>query len=168
MSMWGTFYHDIDMLGKGNCFNCGNPSTRLNARSFIQTPKVLVIATNRSHNELAGHLTKTQTSIPQVLDIGMFLAVFYENADSSSNSVLKGTVQYQGCSTTNGHYVAYIFSDSGSTVTLIDHNNIESYDFTSFSSIALFKDFQCHSHMFFYIRTDCINNTNPFQRYFSD
>ena len=133
--MWGTFYRDIDMLGKGNCFNCGNLSTRLNARSFIQTPKVLVIATNRSHNELAGHLTKTQTSIPQVLDIGMFLAGFYENADSSSNYVLKGTVQYQGCSTTNGHYVAYIFSDSGSTVTLIDHNNIESYDFTSLSSI---------------------------------
>ena len=37
-----------------------------------------------------------------------------------------------------------------------------------FSSSALFKDFQCNSHVFFYSRTDCINNTNPFQRFFSD
>ena len=122
--MWGTFYCNIDMLGKENFFNCKNPSTRLNSRCFIQTPYVLVIATNRPHNELTGRLTKTQISIPQLLDIGMFLAGFHENADSLSNFVLAGTVQYQGCSITNGHYVAHIFSDSESTVTLINDNTI--------------------------------------------
>ena len=163
-----TLYFDIDMLDKENCFNRENSSTRLNARSFIQTSKVLPIPTNRSHNELAGRLTKTQISISEILDIGMSLAGFYENEDSLSNFVLTGTVQYQGCSIINGNYVVYIFSDSGSTVTLINYNTIESYDFTSFSSSALFKDFQCNSHMLFYIIMDCNNNTNPFQKYFSD
>lgn len=60
------------------------------------------------------------------------------------------------------------FSDSGSIVTLINDNTIESDDFTLFCSSALFKIFQCNSHMLFYIRTNCINNTNPFQKYFSD
>lgn len=140
--------------------------TRLNARSFIQTSKVLVIATNRSQNELAGRLTKSQINISQVLDIGMFLAGFHENADSLSNYVLAGTVQYQGCSITNAFYVAYMFSDSGSIVTLISDNTIESYDLTSFSSSALFKDFPCNSPMLFYITADCINNANHFQNIF--
>ena len=106
---WVFSSRDIDRLGKENCFNCKNPSTRLNARSFIKTPKVLIISTNRSLNELAGRLTKTQISISQVLDVGMFLPGFHENADSLSNYVLAEIVQYQGCSIINGHYIACTF-----------------------------------------------------------
>ena len=43
------------------------------------------------------------------------------------------TIQQIRSSKKSGHYVTYIFSDFGSTVTLINDTKIQSYEFSTFS-----------------------------------
>ena len=71
---WGTFCCFVDMHGRKYCTSCGLQINRLNMKSFVKTPKVLIVTTNRCHNELRGQLTRTCLYIPQVLDIGLYIA----------------------------------------------------------------------------------------------
>ena len=71
---WGKFCCFVDMHGRKYCTSCGLQINRLNVKSFVKTPKVLIVTTNRCHNELRGQLTRTCLYIPQVLDIGLYIA----------------------------------------------------------------------------------------------
>ena len=108
------------MNGRKHCTSCGLQANRLNVKSVVEASKVLLVATNRCHNDLRGQLTRTCLDIPQVLDIGMYIAENHENVTPISNYVLSGTIQHMGGSRKSGHYVTYIFSDSGYTVTLLN------------------------------------------------
>ena len=81
---------------------------------------------------------------------------------------LSGTIQHIGSSRKSGHYVTYIFSDSGSTVTLINDTKIQSFDFSTFSTSEGFNNFQRNSHILFYIRTDHINTSTFALSHFTD
>ena len=105
----GTFCCDVDMHGRKHCTSCDLQTNRLNVNSFVKTPIVLIVATNRCHNELRGQLTRTCLDISQVLDIGIYIAGNHENVTPISNYVLSGTIQHIGSSRKSGHYVTYIF-----------------------------------------------------------
>ena len=62
------------MHGRKHCTPCGGQANRLNVKTFVITPKVLIVATNRCHNGLRGQLTRTCLDITQVLDTGMYIA----------------------------------------------------------------------------------------------
>ena len=70
---WGLFFCGIDMHGRKHCTSCGLQTNRLNVKSFVTTPKVLIVATNRCHNELRGQLTRTCLDKPPVLDIEKYM-----------------------------------------------------------------------------------------------
>ena len=78
------------------------------------------------------------------------------------------TIQQIRSSKKSGHYVTYIFSDFGSTVTLINDTKIQSYEFSTFSASESFNDFQCNSHILFYIRRDYINTSTVAPSHFTD
>ena len=147
------------MHGRKHCTPCGGQANRLNVKTFVITPKVLIVATNRCHNGLRGQLTRTCLDITQVLDTGMYIAGNHKNVTPISNYVLSGTIHHIGSSRKHGPYVTYIFADSGSTVTLINGTKIQSFDFSTLSLSEGFNNFQRNSHILFYIRTDHINTS---------
>lgn len=136
-----------------HCRNyCGLQTNKLNVKSFVKTPEVLIGATNRCHNELRRQLTRKFLDIPQVLETGMHTAVNQENVKPTSNDVLSGTIQHKGSSHQSGHYVTHIFSDSGSDSNLVLNNDtkIQSYKLLTLSASDSFNDLQCHSQISLY------------------
>ena len=82
------------MHGRKYCTSCGPQTNRLNIKSFVKAPIVLILATNQCHNKLPGKLTRTCLDIPQILGNGMYITGNHENMTPSSNYILSETIQH--------------------------------------------------------------------------
>ena len=104
----GTLCCDIKMHGRKHCTSCGRLQTnRLNVKSFIKTPNVLMVATNRCHNELSGQLMRTHLVKAQALDNEMYIAGNHENVTLISNYIPSGTSLHMGSSRNSRHYKTF-------------------------------------------------------------
>ena len=80
---------------------------QIDVKSFIKTPKVLMVATNLCHNELSGQLMRMHLDKAQALDIEMYIAGNHENVTLISNYIPSGTSPHMGSSRNSRHYKTF-------------------------------------------------------------
>ena len=114
---------------------------------MLEFPQVLLISTFRLLDNLV--VIKTQIVVPQKLDISDFRGIKYNDAATNSYQFVR-SINFEGNSTTIGHYVAYLKCSTG--VIRINDSNIQHYS----DSILQSKQFMSTTHTLFYISNSCL------------
>ena len=118
---------------------------------ILEFSQVLLISTVRSLDDLV--VIKTQIVVPQKLDISDFRGIKY-NDDAANSYLFVGSINFEGNSSTTGHYVAYLKCSTG--VIKINDSNIQHYS----DSVLESKQFISTTHTLFCVSTSCLESEN--------
>ena len=142
--LWDQYFCNLPKKSK----SCWNDPMILKGTFMLESPYFLLFRQFPLFRQLDHSIV-----VPQKLDISDFRGIKYNDATTNSYQFV-GAINFEGNSTTTGHYVAYW--KCSSRVIKMNDSNIQHYS----DNILNSKQFISTSHTLFDISTSCLEPEN--------